>query len=217
MNDVRKPAAPAARTRERREGQREALVAAAERLIAEGGLGALKARELAREIGVALGALYNLVPDLDALAMQVASRTLARMEAFVLAESAAPDDADAGPATRLIRFAHAYRRFAAGNKQLWRALFEHRSAVPRAVPEHLIEDQRRLFAHVAGALRPLQPEAGEEEMFLLTRTLFGAVHGVVVLGLEEKLASVPAAALDNQLEWLVAAFCAGLETMKIVR
>ena len=138
MNTVRKPAAQ--RTEERRAAQREALVEAAEKLIAMGGLGALKARDLASEIGVALGALYNLVPDLDALNMRVASRTLARMESYVIAASQRmpPEDA-AKPVARLTHFAHAYRRFASENKQLWRALFEYRNPELADVPEWLVE------------------------------------------------------------------------------
>jgi AcrR family transcriptional regulator len=204
MNDVRSLTPP---TEQRRASQREALTVAAERMIAEGGLAALKARELARAIGVALGALYNLVPDLDALAFRVASRTLTRMETAVLA--AAPT-AGSDPAARLIAFAHAYRRFAADNTRLWRALFEHRGAPGSSAPEGLIDDQMRLFGHVSAALAPLVPEAGEDDLFMLTRTLFGAVHGVVLLGLEEKLAAVPPGAVDRQLTLLVSAFCAGL-------
>ena len=65
----------------RRAKFREDLIHAAERAIAGGGLGALKTRELAREIGVANGAVYNLVDDVDELILRVGSRTLARLDA----------------------------------------------------------------------------------------------------------------------------------------
>src|SRR5262249_62286518 len=66
---------------ERRAKQREALVAAAEKAIAAKGLGGLKSRELASEIGVANGAVFNLVDDMDELILRVGSRTLARLDA----------------------------------------------------------------------------------------------------------------------------------------
>ena len=69
------------RIAERRDGQRQALIDAAERAIVRDGLAGLKARDLAVEIGVSLGAIYNLVEDLDELALRVASRTLSRLEA----------------------------------------------------------------------------------------------------------------------------------------
>ena len=64
---------------ERRERQREALILAAEARLAANGIGGLKARDLAADIGVAVGALYNLVKDLDELVLLVSARTLARL------------------------------------------------------------------------------------------------------------------------------------------
>ena len=59
----------------RRENLRESLVDAAERTITEQGLAQLKARALAQEVGCALGAIYNVFPDLAALIMAVNSRS----------------------------------------------------------------------------------------------------------------------------------------------
>ena len=48
---------------ERRAKLREDLVLAAEKSVATGGLAGLKTRDLARQIGCANGAVYNLVED----------------------------------------------------------------------------------------------------------------------------------------------------------
>src|SRR4051812_3042441 len=107
---------------ERRAKFREALILAAEQSIAAGGLAALKTRDLAREIGVANGAVYNLVEDVDELILRVGSRTLQRLDAALTpAESNGPD----APRETLIRIAVAFCDFAAENLELWRALFEH--------------------------------------------------------------------------------------------
>src|SRR4051794_36103806 len=74
-------------TTERRQLLREALIEAAERTIETQGLPGLKARELAQEIGCAVGAIYNLVADLDELVLAVNSRTLA-----MLGRAARPED-----------------------------------------------------------------------------------------------------------------------------
>src|SRR5260370_16698173 len=66
---------------ERRAKLREALILAAEKSIAKGGLAGLKTRDLAREIGCANGAVYNLVEDVDELILRVGSRTLSRLDA----------------------------------------------------------------------------------------------------------------------------------------
>src|SRR4051794_14510015 len=70
-------------TSERRQQLRVALVDAAERVIAERGLRQLKARNLAQAVGCALGAIYNVFPDLDGLVLEVNLRTLALFEVYL--------------------------------------------------------------------------------------------------------------------------------------
>ncbi len=191
---------------EKRASQRERLIDAAEATIAAKGLSALKARDLASAAGVSLGGLYNLVGDLDEVILRVGARTLARLDAS-LAAAAKPD---AGPVENLVAIAIAYSRFARENRALWRALFEHRMAPEAALPDWHAAMQLKLFGHVAGPLRALLPLQDEEERVLLSRTLFSAVHGVVALGLDEKIVAVPASALEDQISRLTRATATGL-------
>lgn len=197
-----------AKVGERRDQQRLALIEAAERAIEGRGLAGLKARELAAEIGVALGAIYNLVEDLDELALRVAGRTLERLDAALSeASRRAPD---ASPVDQLVAVAVAYRRFASDNLHLWRTLFEHRMALGRPVPDWALGDQMALFRHILAPLRILRPDLDATAHFRLSQTLFGAVHGVVWLGLEEKFVGLPPDELDAQIEALTRMVCAGL-------
>src|ERR1051325_5211016 len=111
---------------ERRAKLREELILAAERSISAGGLAGLKTRDLAREIGCANGAVYNLVADMDELILRVGSRTLLRLDQAL---SAAEGAGEPSPQETLVRIALAYCDFAAENLQLWRALFEHRMEI----------------------------------------------------------------------------------------
>ncbi|PZR95060.1 MAG: TetR family transcriptional regulator [Stutzerimonas stutzeri] len=198
-------------TAERRERQRTQLIDAAEKAIAEKGLAGLKARELAQEIGCALGAIYNLVADMDELVLRVGSRTLARLDAALSAAEGedTPASADAA-ADRLVAVALAYCAFARDNLQLWRVLFEHRMAEGATVPDWAVSDQMTLFRHILEPLSVLLPDRSEPERMLMSRTLFSAVHGVVAIGLEEKLIAVPRRDLDRQIEGLVRLICRGL-------
>ncbi len=189
----------------RRDEQREALVLAAERRIATNGLQALKTRDLAREIGVPLGAIYNLVADLDEVVIRVAVRTMARLD-----NALAAADQGSTPAARLTAIALAYRRFAEDHRNLWKALFDFRMREGEAFAETILANQARLFRHVRDPLAGLCPELPEVEREALAVTLFSAAHGVVMLGLEEKLAGGPKKLLDQQLEMLVVTICRGL-------
>ncbi|WP_338311305.1 TetR/AcrR family transcriptional regulator [Bradyrhizobium sp. TM239] len=192
---------------ERREKLRVALILAAERMIADRGLPGLKTRNLAREIGCANGAVYNLVADMDELILRVGSRTLHRLdETLSAAERAAPPS----PQETLVRIAIAYCDFAAENLQLWRALFEHRMEADKVVPDWYVEDQMQLFRHIYQPLAALFPRRGPEELGITARSLFSAVHGMVALGLEQKLVAVPLPALRKEIAGLVRAMIDGL-------
>jgi AcrR family transcriptional regulator len=205
----RTPAEPAASaTAERRTVLRERLLAAAREAIRAGGLQNLKARDLAASAGCAVGAIYNVFDDLDELILRVGADTLARLEQALTGATAQAPGAD--PADDLARLARAYLDFARTHKLLWRALFEHRLSGARPVPSWFLEDQSRLFGLLDAPLAQLLPNEPPAARALMARTLFSAVHGVVSLGLEEKLAPMPAQTLDDQLDALVRAFAAGL-------
>src|SRR5262249_1715270 len=104
-------------TEQRRAQLRDALVVAAERAIARQGLGTLRARALAQEAGCAVGAIYNVVEDLDDLVLLVNARTLAALERDLIAADRAGEPADGPNAAiaRLVRMAIAYLDFAAAN------------------------------------------------------------------------------------------------------
>ncbi|MGL4324304.1 MAG: TetR/AcrR family transcriptional regulator [Beijerinckiaceae bacterium] len=198
----------------RREAQRIALIDAAEQRIARDGLAGVKARDLAQDIGVALGAIYNLVADLDELMLRVASRTLARLDR-ALEQAAMP----AGMPTacdRLVAIALAYRSFATAHTHLWRSLFEYRMQADRPLPEWAVIDQMHLFRHILEPLAALMPDAPEAERQTMASTLFSAVHGVVSLGLEGKLVAVPERLLDQQIERLVRLLCASMGSQKSI-
>jgi AcrR family transcriptional regulator len=191
----------------RRAKFREDLIAAAERAIASAGLAGLKTRELAREIGVANGAVYNLVEDVDELILRVGSRTLERLDAAL---TSAESNGTASPRETLIRIAVAYCDFAAENLELWRALFEHRMVPGKPVPQWAVDEQMNLFRHIYRPLAELFPQRTPAELGVTARSLFSAAHGMVLLGLEQKLIAVPVIELRKEIAVIVGAMVDGL-------
>jgi len=192
---------------ERRAKLREALIEAAERAIGAKGLSGLRTRDLADEIGIANGGVYNLVEDLDELILRVGSRTLARLDASLsLAEISGPTT----PRETLVRIAIAYCDFAAENLELWRALFEYRMAPDKPLPDWSVSDQMELFRHIYRPLSVLFPQRTAQRLGVTARSLFSAVHCMVALGLEQKLVAVPINALRTEIATLVRAMIDGL-------
>jgi AcrR family transcriptional regulator len=195
---------------------RTSLIDAAERTIAEHGLTALKARDLAREAGCAVGTIYNVFEHLDELVLCVGSRTLAMLDAALGAvRPSSCRGLDEETVEDLVRFAVAYLEFAATHTVRWRALFEHRMSEARPLPDWFVEQQHRLFAQVERPLAALLPELDQDARRILARTLFSAVHGIVVLGLEEKLASLPLRDLRKQLAATVRAITMGRAELRL--
>jgi AcrR family transcriptional regulator len=202
------------KTTERRQNLKDALIDAAERSINARGLAGIKARDLATETGCAVGAIYNVVADLDELVLAVNARTLTMLENELTsaanlplsADKASPDEAIA----QLIRLAISYLRFAAANMQRWRAVFEHNLPTGKQLPEWYRDQQRRLFAVIEQPLEVLQPGLAPEKSGLFARSLFSAVHGVTILGLEEKLGAVSLTDLERQITTILSALGAGL-------
>ena len=199
---------------DQRTALREQLIDAAECTIAERGLTALKARDLAREVGCAVGTIYNVFEHLDELVLCVGLRTLAMLEAAL---GAAPPlegrHSTETAADDLVRLALAYLEFAAKHTVRWRALFEHRMSEARPLPEWFVEQQHWLFDQLERPLEALLPELDEDARRILARTVFSAVHGIVALGLEEKLVSLPLPDLGRQLAATVRAIAAGRDEL----
>ncbi len=188
----------------RRAQMRERVLEAAEAVISTKGLAGLKARDIAARAGCALGAIYTVFEDLDELILGVNQRTLARLEAAL----ATPEEAD-GEA-ELQRLARAYLGYARDEEPRWRALFEHRLPPEKPLPDWYARDRDRLFALAEAPLASLLPNEEPAARKLRARTLFSAVHGVVLLGLEEKLAPTSSRTLEAQLREFVAMMARGL-------
>jgi len=192
----------------RRELLRERILNAAEAAIAEKGLSGLKAREVARAAGCALGGIYTAFADLDEVILHVGARTLARLEKEL---SAAGDD------EALERLALAYLAFARREEPSWRALFGHQLPPGTPLPGWFAAERDRLFTLLEAPLSRLLPHSAADEIRRRARTLFSAVHGVVALALEEKLGESEGASLETELREFVATFSRGLAAEEAAR
>lgn len=191
---------------QRRSKLQERLLEAAREAITARGLSGLKARDLAAGAGCALGAIYTAFDDLDELILRVNVSTLERLGAALDAALA-----QAAPSEALLTLARAYLDFARREEPSWRALFEHRLAGGATAPDWYLETRDRLFSRLEAPLATILPQLDPASRAALARTLFSAVHGVVALGLEQKIVAMSPEALDREVDALVHLIAAGLE------
>jgi AcrR family transcriptional regulator len=184
----------------RRAALRDALIQHAQTRITADGLKNLRARDLAKDAGCALGAIYNVFGDLNDLVLAVNAGTFKRLGAAV-AQSLA--DAPLDATQQLIVMSHAYHRFAAENFNTWRALFDIERPAGEAAPDWYLQEMGQLFAYIDAPLSVIFPQHTAEDRALLTKALFSSVHGIVLLGLDEASAGVPAAQLDEMISLIL--------------
>ena len=189
----------------KRQALKERLTDAGERQIAKGGIVALKARELAAEVGCALGGIYSAYGDLGELAVEVNRRTLEQLEEHL--RQAVVGLTREGPEERLISLAQAYLDYAEREGPRWRTLFsiglsedgEHPGFFDALQPViDLIKEQLDEL-YPAKTSRTLEGEA---------RLFFAALHGAVSLGMESRLSVLERQGLQNRLTTMVEKFAA---------
>ena len=203
---------------DRRVAQRERLIEAAEAAVTQGGLSALRARDLAQAVGCSLGAIYNLVGDLDELMLLVSQRTMAalgtHLDGAVAETGQKSEDEDLA---QLIAWALAYAAFAADHRNRWRALFDFRMRPGVELPAWFAREQSQIFLRLERRLAGVAPSLSTRTLEIRARTLFSAVHGIVSIGLDRKLVALPLDLLDAELVAFVEIYVAGLRGAKASR
>lgn len=181
----------------RRDELRAAIVAAADARVAVSGLADLGVREIAQEAGCSSGMVYKLFASHDELVLAVNANTLRALSDAVaerLRGIGSPVDA-------LWAMAEAYLDYAMANTPRWDTLFAHRQGGGNALPGWYAELRDGLFDNIGSTIGAAPPNA---------RTLFSAIHGVVALGLAQKVGAVSLHALRAELRSLVTALARGM-------
>ncbi len=176
---------------------RDRLVEAAEKRIEAQGLSALRARDLAAEAGCAVGAIYNVFQDMNALIMEVNGRTFRKLGSAVAHSLQGHEGLP--PVERLIVMSNAYLDFAAGNLNLWRALFDLDMSDDGTVPDWYMRELRSLFANIAGPVAEIFPDLDPAELDLMVRALFSSVHGIVLFGLQNRISGVSRGNIEKMI------------------
>jgi AcrR family transcriptional regulator len=195
--------------RDQKKSKRRALMLATARaIIATKGLRSLKVRDVADAAACSIGSVYNEFGDFDGLILTVNRETVQALTARL---KAAPSE---DPVRQLHGLAAAYLDFATEQANLLRSLFEHRMEGDRPFPEDILSMVMQAFALMHEPLVRLLPDRDPEEVALLSRMMFSAVHGIISLGLEERMVAVPPAKLRQQVAQFVDTQLAGLGIRK---
>ncbi|MGQ7246837.1 TetR/AcrR family transcriptional regulator [Halomonas sp. V046] len=172
----------------------------------------LSLRSLAREVGCAPSTLLKLYGSFNNLLQHVNLESLAGLRAVI--EPLLADTTP--PAERLKALAMGYWAFAREDAHRWQLLFDYPLAQEGELDQRQTRMIEALFSRVEATLKEYQPTLSELESRRLARTLWGSVHGLVQLGLNDRLGYWQGGAfgVDELLEQLLTTTLAGLHHIK---
>ena len=173
-------------------------------IIAAKGLRSLKVRDVAEAADCSIGSVYNEFGDFDGLILTVNRETVQALTARL----AAVPSID--PIRQLHGLAETYLAFFSEHANLLRSLYEHRMEDDRPFPEDILLMVMRAFALMHQPLVRLLPDRDPKDIAMLARLMFSAVHGIISLGLEERMVAVPPDNLRQQVAKFVDTHLIGL-------
>lgn len=165
-----------------REELREIALQAAEALVVEQGLAGLSTRKVVSRIGYTVGSLYMVFRNLDDLIAQMNERTLDALQIVLTAAVV-----DQPPATAIHLLARTYIAFALAETRRWLAIYQHRMPEGQPLPDSFTAKVAGMFELVQRQLALLCPQRSPEDIAVAARALWSGVHGVCILGLDQKL------------------------------
>jgi len=188
-----------------REELREIALRAAEELVAAQGLAGLSTRKVVSCIGYTVGSLYMVFRSLDELILQMNERTLDAL--YEKLAAAVADQPQPGAAIRAL--ARAYIDFALTETPRWLAIYQHRLPEGQTVPDSFSSKVARMFDLVQQALALFAPRRSPDDIALAARALWSGIHGVCILGFDQKLELVGGRSVEEVADSLLDHYLAG--------
>ncbi len=151
-------------------------------------LDSLSLRKVAAAIGYVPSTLVNLFGSYQGLLLAVAEQTLDELYRRLAASAQAdPIQSQASESSQLEAMAGAYQQFAFAQPRAFQLIFELKATEEQGLSEHHAQLIAQLFGLIEACLARLLPELSTEQLLLSSRALWGGVHGLVSLALDDKL------------------------------
>jgi len=182
------------------------ILTVATQIIKDEGMKSLSVRKIAKEIGCAVGTIYNIFNSIDDIFLTINAATMTRL--YKQLQQEAQEESDS--LTALVMLGRAYVAFSRDNYHLWSLLVDHKLQPGSTLPVNVQEKIDDLFLLVSGMVAPLvSNDKGKAD--LAAKVLWASLHGVCSLAMSGKLDTVKAEATDVLAESLVRNYLQGLQ------
>lgn len=208
---------------------RKKVIAATLALMDEGGLEEVKARAIARRVGISVGSIYNMFGSVDDLLQVANTYILADMSqkgqinaaecenelTRKIANGEIEDNAQTKLLFRFLSLAKTYMDFVENNANRWGAMLAFNQNRSEGVADEWYMDQQAaLFGLVGNVLATTDLGKDKETRMIAARALWSAVHGIVTMNYVGQASKQAREFTWQQIELLVTVFVAGVFAQK---
>ena len=192
-------------------------------LMDSGGIDAVKARPIAKEVGVSVGTVYNMFGSIDGLVQEANAKILEQFASVALTTIGEKQvqwsadiavgklDVAAAMRVRLLAIAETYMNFVEQNESRWQAMLvynQNRSV--EILSETYDQQQADLFKWLGNTIENTQLGDTDQKRRMVARMLWSSVHGIVVLNYVGQANDESRAYTWEQIETFVETFVAGV-------
>ncbi|MDT3307462.1 TetR/AcrR family transcriptional regulator [Shewanella vaxholmensis] len=182
---------------------RAMAIQAATELLTEQGVVGLSLRKVASQIGYVPSTLINIFGSYNYLLLAVSEATLRTLHDRLAGVCAADS------LRKIIAMAWEYSQFANERRQAFKLVFELQLLDSEPLPQSQGQLITGLFILIERELAQLFPEATPEQHLSMSRVLWGGIHGLTALSLDNKLFA-ESLSLRDLLESHVKAYLQGM-------
>ncbi|CAI3941017.1 AcrR family [Commensalibacter communis] len=176
---------------------RKKIIDIAYTIIVTEGLRKCTVRAVTKRAGCALGSLGYLFTGLDDVILAVNTRTLTEMGQYMFEKAQAEKEEQV--VDRLTALALAYFTYAKDYFNQWEALFVLRFSQSE-LPSEYLQVRSQLILKITTLFS--KDMTDQKKNIMLARTMYEAVHGIVVLGLDHRLGGT-SQDVENRIRLLV--------------
>ena len=192
-------------------------------LMDKGGIEAVKARPLAKEVGISVGTIYNMFGSIDGLVQEANAQILEQFATVALSaiadkqdewtqgQTSGKLDTASSMRARLLTIAESYMKFVEQNESRWQAMLAYNQT--RSVDilsETYDQQQGDLFKWLGSTIENTELGATDEKRRMVARMLWSSVHGIVVLNYIGQANEESRAYTWEQIETFVETFVQGV-------
>lgn len=163
---------------------RQSLIFATRAVIRDQGIMAASSRNISTAAETSTGSITYTFKSIDNLILEANTQTLSEMGQYMFWKVRKKDRA--GSKEKLIALALAYFDYAIENKNLWEALFYKQYNFSNESTERYLISRLSLIEQIATLFGP-DMKIPNNNKLELARTLYEAIHGIVILNLTHNL------------------------------